>query len=70
MVLTPAPRRAPTSQVTKLDREKWVVEATASGVKYVDGKHLQGTEVKAITYSAMKVEEKDERADIWVIVDI
>ena len=70
MVLTPAPRRAPTSQVTKLDREKWVVEATASGVKYVDGKHLQGTEVKAITYSAMKVEEKDERADVWVIVDI
>ena len=40
------------------------------GITAVLRKHLQGTEVKAITYSAMKVEEKDERADVWVIVDI
>ena len=28
-----------------------------------------GTEVKAITYSAMRIEEK-EQTNIWVIVDI
>ena len=33
-------------KVTKLDREQWSIEAGASGIKYVDGKHLQGTEVK------------------------
>ena len=57
-------------KVTKLDREQWSIEAVASGIKYVDGKHLQGTEVKAITYSAMKVEEKEGRVDVWCIVDI
>ena len=29
-----------------------------------------GTEIKAITYSAMKIMEKDDSCDIWVIVDI
>ena len=32
--------------------------------------HAQGTEVKAITYSAMKVMEAPGRVEIYVIVDI
>jgi SHS2 domain-containing protein len=32
--------------------------------------HEQGTEVKAITYSAMQVTEKPNDAEIFVIVDI
>eukprot|EP00959_Pyramimonas_sp_CCMP1952_P472038 9499403-Pyramimonas_sp.AAC.2 len=32
--------------------------------------HEQGTEVKAITYSAMQINEKEDRTDVLVIVDI
>lgn len=31
---------------------------------------LQGTEVKAITYSAMQIYEKEEKPQIFVIIDI
>jgi hypothetical protein len=33
-------------------------------------RHPQGTEIKAITYSNMQIHEKEERADVYVIVDI
>ena len=33
-------------------------------------KHAQGTEVKAITYSAMDVREQGEDVEVFVIVDI
>lgn len=33
-------------------------------------KHSSGTEVKAITYSAMQIHEKDDRVDLFVIIDI
>lgn len=32
--------------------------------------HIQGTEVKAITYSAMDVREQGEDVEVFVIVDI
>ena len=33
-------------------------------------RHASGTEVKAITYSAMQINEKPGDAEIFVIVDI
>jgi SHS2 domain-containing protein len=33
-------------------------------------KHPPGTEIKAITYSNMQIHETEERADLYVIVDI
>ena len=33
-------------------------------------KHESGTEVKAITYSAMQINEKEGDAELFVIVDI
>jgi len=32
--------------------------------------HIQGTEVKAITYSNMQIHLKEDRCDLFVIVDI
>lgn len=48
------------------------VRARGFGEAFRLGKHPQGTEVKAITYSAMRVTECDERCrvDVLVIVDI
>jgi SHS2 domain-containing protein len=36
----------------------------------VPGQHEQGTEVKAITYSAMQIHERETDAEVFVIVDI
>lgn len=33
-------------------------------------KNTQGTEIKAITYSNMQIHEKEDRADLYVVVDI
>jgi SHS2 domain-containing protein len=43
---------------------------TAYGATYDRSKHVQGTEVKAITYSNMQIHKKDDRSDLFVIVDI
>ena len=43
---------------------------SSSGEKFDLEKHPQGTEVKAITYSAMQIHEKADRCDLYVIVDI
>lgn len=40
------------------------------GENFSKSRHVQGTEVKAITYSAMQVIETDQKTDIYVIVDI
>lgn len=57
-------------EVTKIDRETWSATAVATGEAWDLAKHPQGTEIKAITYSAMKVDERAKRTDLWVIIDI
>ena len=56
--------------VTHLDRTAFTAHAVAVGETFTLGKHPQGTEVKAITYSAMRVTEAEGRTDVLVIVDI
>ena len=34
------------------------------------GKHPQGTEVKAITYSNMQIHDNDDQHEVFVIIDI
>jgi SHS2 domain-containing protein len=45
-------------------------ELDAFGESFDNDKHTIGTEVKAVTYSNLKVKEENGRWDIWVIVDI
>ncbi|EGB09577.1 hypothetical protein AURANDRAFT_16246, partial [Aureococcus anophagefferens] len=48
----------------------FVASVTTAGEKFDLAKHPQGTEVKAITYSAMQIHENDDKAELFVIVDI
>jgi SHS2 domain-containing protein len=56
--------------VQPIDRETLSVFSSAKGEVADWSRHTQGTEVKAVTYSHLQVEETDGRCDIWVIVDI
>lgn len=57
-------------KIANIDREKFKITSSAKGEKINISKHSQGTEIKAITYSNMQIEEDNSRCDIWVIVDI
>lgn len=68
-------------QVCEFDRDEWTIRAIVGGNTFVDGETRQGTEIKAITYSAMKIVERQSlsdaevasgthRAELFVIVDI
>lgn len=57
-------------KVTHLDRTLWTVASEGVGEPFELGRHPQGIEVKAITYSALRVTETAERTDVLVIVDI
>ena len=46
------------------------IEAIGFGETFDLDKHPQGTEVKAITYSAMQVHEKKDFSEVFVIIDI
>jgi len=45
---------------------------TVYGEEFMIGKHTQGAEVKAITYSAMQILDRPEadRPEVFVIIDI
>jgi SHS2 domain-containing protein len=46
------------------------IEAIGFGETFDLEKHPQGTEVKAITYSAMQINENPNFAEVFVIIDI
>ena len=53
-------------------KEDFIIQFSAYGALYDRSKHVQGTEVKAITYSNMQIHENKDngRTDLYVIVDI
>ncbi|CAH1398528.1 unnamed protein product [Nezara viridula] len=57
-------------RILEFDRENLKIKAQGFGETFMIGKHPQGAEVKAITYSAMQIHEKEEHSDVFVIVDI
>ncbi|KAJ6631757.1 Protein archease-like [Pseudolycoriella hygida] len=58
--------------ITKFDLENFKIECKCYGEPFEIGKHPQGTEVKAITYSAMQIVQKPEgnKCEVFVIIDI
>uniref|UniRef100_H3B8U7 Protein archease n=1 Tax=Latimeria chalumnae TaxID=7897 RepID=H3B8U7_LATCH len=56
-------------KVLYIDRLHLKIRSIGWGEEFDISKHPQGTEVKAITYSAMQVHEL-EKAEIFVIIDI
>ena len=44
--------------------------ACRRGERFRRGDHASGTEIKAITYSAMQIRQEEGDAEVFVIVDI
>merc|ERR1712154_151829 len=57
-------------EIIELHTKKFTIKAIGFGENMDLKKHPQGTEVKAITYSAMQIKQTDQRTDCWVVVDI
>lgn len=57
-------------KITSFDRTRWAITSQGVGEAFELGRHPQGIEVKAITYSALRVTEGQERTDVLVIVDV
>ncbi|KAI5733206.1 hypothetical protein M8J76_008869 [Diaphorina citri] len=55
-------------QILEFDKENFKIKARGFGETFELGKHPQGTEVKAITYSNMQVHE--DKNEVFVIIDI
>jgi SHS2 domain-containing protein len=58
--------------ITEMDLDNFKIKCNCFGEVFDLKKHPQGTEVKAITYSAMQIVQKpeDNRFDVFVIIDI
>jgi len=57
-------------QITQFDKENFKIKAIGKGEKLNKSKHTTGTEIKAITYSAMQISEGPDQSEVYVIVDI
>lgn len=57
-------------EISKIDLVEFEIECLCYGEPFELGKHPQGTEVKAITYSSMQILQKPNRCDLYVIIDI
>ena len=55
---------------TNYDAATYAITCNGEGEILDLTRHPRGVEVKAITYSAMRVETKDGRCDIYTVVDI
>ena len=58
--------------ITEFNLETFYIKCSCYGEPFDLSKHPQGTEVKAITYSAMQIVQNKEqgRVDVFVIIDI
>ncbi|XP_053867493.1 protein archease isoform X1 [Malaclemys terrapin pileata] len=56
-------------KVLYIDRMRYKIRSIGWGEEFSLPKHPQGTEVKAITYSAMQIYE-EETPEVFVIIDI
>ncbi|KAM4701181.1 protein archease [Discoglossus pictus] len=56
-------------KVLHIDRMRCKIRSIGWGEEFNLSKHPQGTEVKAITYSAMQIHE-EEKPEVFVIIDI
>ncbi|XP_046667828.1 protein archease isoform X2 [Homalodisca vitripennis] len=57
-------------KILEFDKENFKIKARGFGETFEIGKHPQGTEVKAITYSNMQVHENEGKSEVFVIIDI
>jgi SHS2 domain-containing protein len=57
-------------RILEFDRTNFHIKGAAYGEEFQIGKHPQGSEVKAITYSNMQVHENEEKCEVFVIIDI
>lgn len=57
-------------EITEFDKENFKIVCACYGEEFTLGKHPQGTEVKAITYSAMQIVETKNKTEVFVIIDI
>lgn len=57
-------------KVLEFDKEAFRIKARAYGEIFDLGKHPQGTEVKAVTYSSMQVWDNPGQHEVFVIIDI
>lgn len=57
-------------EISKFDLVDFEIDCLCYGEPFQLGKHPQGTEVKAITYSAMQVIQRPTKNEVYVIIDI
>lgn len=59
-------------EITKFTKNPFEIKCRCYGEPFDLSKHPQGTEVKAITYSAMQIVEKpaENHFEVFVIIDI
>ncbi|XP_029824307.2 protein archease-like isoform X2 [Ixodes scapularis] len=57
-------------KILEFDKEAFRIKARVYGEVFDLGKHPQGSEVKAITYSNMQVWDNPDQHEVFVIIDI